>query len=129
MFSKFGRVRPHEDMSGGLEKLEPDTRTRTPIHCVAQGSGSCFAVFSTQSVTPMRKFTPKSLRSHFREHALSTESAEAEAVGNDENARTRHGSTGDERIEITGRGQWDGGDVVGEGPEQVDLDGGKRTPG
>ena len=57
------------------------------------------------------------------------EAAEAEAVGDDEGARAGHGGAGHERAEQPGGGERQGGDVVGEGPEQVALDGAQRPAG
>src|SRR5215210_1891969 len=45
-----------------------------------------------------------------------------QAVADDEDAGESHGSPGERLVEQAEGGQWDGGDVVGERPEQVALD-------
>jgi hypothetical protein len=45
--------------------------------------------------------------------------AQPQAVGDHEHRGQRHGGAGDHRVEQTERGQWQSGEVVGEGPEQV----------
>ena len=46
---------------------------------------------------------------------------QAQAVGDDEDARERHGRGGDDRVEQPGDGERDRRDVVGERPEEVPL--------
>ncbi len=52
-----------------------------------------------------------------------SEAAQPQAVGDHEHRRRRHRGTGDHRVQQAQRRQRDGGDVVGEGPEQVHPDG------
>ncbi len=55
------------------------------------------------------------------------EAEEPQAVRDDEQARQRHRSAGDHRVQHAGRRQGDRDDVVGESPEQVRLDRGERA--
>jgi uncharacterized membrane protein len=57
------------------------------------------------------------------------EPAQPQAVGDHEHGTERHRGPGDQRAEEAERGQRDGEDVVGEGPEQVPFDGGQRAAG
>ena len=57
------------------------------------------------------------------------EGAQAEAVADHEDAGEGHGGSGDRRVEQAERGQRDGGNVVGERPEQVALEGGQGPAG
>jgi hypothetical protein len=56
---------------------------------------------------------------------LWTEPPQPEAVGHHEDAGGRHRSTGQHRVE---QGEGNGGDVVGERPEQVAADSAERAP-
>jgi hypothetical protein len=53
------------------------------------------------------------------------EAAQPEAVGHHEHAGERHRGTGEHRVEETGGREGEGGDVVGECPEEVALDRGE----
>src|SRR3954454_12287711 len=55
--------------------------------------------------------------------------AEPEAVCDDEDGREGHRGTGEQRVQQPGGGEREGGDVVGEGPEQVAADGAERGVG
>jgi len=55
--------------------------------------------------------------------------SQTQAVGDDEHGTERHGRAGDHRVERPGRRQRNGGDVVGEGPEEVAPDDGQGPPG
>src|SRR5256885_188523 len=58
----------------------------------------------------------------------STETAQPQAVAHHEDRGQRHRTPRDHRVEQPGRGQRQRGDVVGEGPEQIALDGPQGGP-
>ncbi len=57
------------------------------------------------------------------------EAPQAQAVGDDEDARERHRRGGDDRAQQPGDRERDRGDVVGERPEEVLLDRAQRAAG
>lgn len=58
-----------------------------------------------------------------------SEAAEAKTVANDEDARERHRRAGEHRVEHAQGCDRDRGDIVGECPEQVRLNGTTLTDG
>ena len=54
--------------------------------------------------------------------AVWLEAAEPQGVGDDEEAGARHRGARDQRVQVAGGGQREGGDVVAERPEEVALD-------